>query len=117
MRLLTRIRPNALTGVAANDPMLPSLTRREVEVLELVSQGNSAKEVGGLIGIAPRTVERYIENVRLKLGARNRAHMITRAMSVGLLKLPPAQLGEPDLFDGIPPEGDDPSAVLFPRAV
>ena len=69
-----------------------NLTHREFEVLELVANGYSAKEVAGLIGIAPRTVERHIENVRLKVGARNRAHMVTQAILEGVLTVagPPA---------------------------
>jgi DNA-binding transcriptional regulator YdaS (Cro superfamily) len=59
-------------------------------VLELVANGYSAKEVAGRIGIAPRTVERHIENVRLKMRARNRAHMVTQAILGGILKIGPA---------------------------
>lgn len=64
---------------------VPLLTAREHQVLELVAQGLSAKEVAQEIDIAPRTVERHIENVRLKIRARNRTHMVTLAMELGLL--------------------------------
>jgi LuxR family transcriptional regulator, transcriptional regulator of spore coat protein len=63
----------------------PVLTNREQQVLELVALGLSAKEVAQEIDIAPRTVERHIENVRLKIRARNRAHMVTCALSMGIL--------------------------------
>lgn len=63
----------------------PVLTPRETEVLEQVANGFSAKETANALSIAPRTVERHIENVRLKLRARNRAHMITRAVGLGVL--------------------------------
>jgi LuxR family transcriptional regulator, transcriptional regulator of spore coat protein len=66
---------------------VPLLTARENQVLELVAQGLSAKEVAQEIAIAPRTVERHIENVRLKIRARNRTHMVTLAMELGLLHL------------------------------
>lgn len=66
---------------------VPLLTAREHQVLELVAQGLSAKEVAQEIDIAPRTVERHIENVRLKIRARNRTHMVTLAMELGLLQL------------------------------
>ena len=65
----------------------PELTPRELEVLELAANGYSAKEVASLIGIAPRTVERHVENVRLKMNARNRVHMITQAIMRGVLKI------------------------------
>jgi LuxR family transcriptional regulator, transcriptional regulator of spore coat protein len=63
----------------------PVLTGREHQILELVALGLSAKEVAQQIAIAPRTVERHIENVRLKMRARNRTHMVTCAVMSGLL--------------------------------
>ena len=71
------------------DPVngMPILTEREQQVLELVAQGLSAKEVAQEIEIAPRTVERHIENVRLKTRARNRTHMVTLALEAGILTL------------------------------
>jgi LuxR family transcriptional regulator, transcriptional regulator of spore coat protein len=69
------------------DPVsgVPLLTAREQQVLELVAQGLSAKEIAQVIDIAPRTVERHIENVRLKTRARNRTHMVTLALEAGIL--------------------------------
>jgi LuxR family transcriptional regulator, transcriptional regulator of spore coat protein len=66
---------------------VPLLTAREQQVLELIANGLSAKEVAQEIDIAPRTVERHIENVRLKIRARNRTHMVTLAMELGLLQM------------------------------
>lgn len=66
---------------------VPLLTTREYQVLKLVAQGLSAKEIAQSIDIAPRTVERHIENVRLKIRARNRTHMVTLAVELGLLHL------------------------------
>ncbi len=66
---------------------VPILTAREQQVLELVAQGLSAKEVAQEIDIAPRTVERHIENVRLKTRARNRTHMVALSLELGLLNL------------------------------
>lgn len=65
-----------------NDPVL---TRREIEILEYVTLGLSAKEVARHVTISPRTVERHVENIRLKLHARNRAHMVACAVRAGLL--------------------------------
>ncbi len=66
---------------------VPLLTAREQQVLEFIAGGLSAKEVAQAIDIAPRTVERHIENVRLKIRARNRTHMVTLAMELGLLNI------------------------------
>lgn len=61
------------------------LTHRELQILELVAQGYSAKEVAQAIKIAPRTVEGHIDTIRLKLRARNRTHMVTRAIAANML--------------------------------
>ena len=77
----------------------PHLTFREHQILELVAVGCSAKQIVREIDIAPRTVERHIENVRLKLNARNRAHLITQAMHLGLLIIETPPPDEPTLFE------------------
>ena len=73
-----------------------TLTPREQEILEFVAKGLSAKEIAGQIGIAPRTVEGHIDSVRLKVRARNKAHMVTQAVLAGVLKLgEPGRNGHP----------------------
>jgi LuxR family transcriptional regulator, transcriptional regulator of spore coat protein len=61
------------------------LTNRETEVLEFVAQGYSAKEVALKLSISPATVERHIENARLKTRTRNRTHMIAYTLHRGML--------------------------------
>jgi LuxR family transcriptional regulator of spore coat protein len=73
---------------------LIQLTDREYEVLQLVAIGLSAKEAALELDIAPCTVERHVENVRLKTRTRNRAHMIAHVIREGLL--PPEQ-SKPEL--------------------
>lgn len=60
---------------------------REEEVLKHLVLGYSDKEIARHIDISPRTVGRYVEMVRFKLRARNRTHVIKRAINAGLLKL------------------------------
>lgn len=64
------------------------LTSRELRVLALVAEGQSAKGIGKQLGLSPRTVERLIENCRFKLNARNKANLISRAMAGGYLTRP-----------------------------
>jgi LuxR family transcriptional regulator of spore coat protein len=68
--------------------LLPAihLTVREIQVVQLVAKGRSAKEAAIMLCIAPSTIERHIENVRLKTRTRNRAHMIAIVMRDGLLE-------------------------------
>ncbi|QPQ55406.1 helix-turn-helix transcriptional regulator [Allosphingosinicella flava] len=67
-----------------------TLTHREIEILAMIANGLSAKEAAQSIGIAPRTVERHVENVRMKMRARNRVHMVTCAVGQGMLTVEPA---------------------------
>lgn len=52
------------------------LTKREKEVLNLISNGRSNKEAGRELGISPRTVEVHRAHVMEKLGARNTAELM-----------------------------------------
>jgi DNA-binding CsgD family transcriptional regulator len=51
------------------------LTRRELEIAELVSQGLSNKEIAATLVIAKRTAECHVENILIKLGFRSRTQV------------------------------------------
>ncbi len=70
-----------------------SLTTRESEILELVAHGFSARTIAAKLQIAPRTVERHIDILRMKMRASNRVHMVTRAVITGHLQLGPPPAG------------------------
>jgi DNA-binding NarL/FixJ family response regulator len=66
--------PDAATS---NTPAgLHSLTPRELEIITLVSKGNSSTEIAGLLNIAPRTVEVHRHNVLKKLKLKNTAALL-----------------------------------------
>ncbi|WP_241127676.1 helix-turn-helix domain-containing protein [Novosphingobium terrae] len=67
----------------------PRLTVRECEILGFVALGLSAKEIARHVSLAPRTVERYIENMRLKLRAKNSAHMVACGLFYGAISVNP----------------------------
>jgi DNA-binding NarL/FixJ family response regulator len=50
-----------------------SLTAREAEVLLWISRGKSNRDIGEILGISPRTVNKHLEQVFVKLGVENRA--------------------------------------------
>jgi DNA-binding CsgD family transcriptional regulator len=64
----------------------PALTSREREVLECIASGLSSKEAAQRLNIAPRTIERHVENLRNKLRARNKTHLVAMAVSGGFLQ-------------------------------
>jgi DNA-binding NarL/FixJ family response regulator len=48
------------------------LTRREVEIVQLIGEGLSNKEIARRLGIAPQTVKNHVHNLLQKLGVRGR---------------------------------------------
>jgi DNA-binding NarL/FixJ family response regulator len=56
------------------------LTRRENEVLELISHGLSNTEIGGRLFISPKTVEHHVGHILSKLGLRTRAEAVAWAL-------------------------------------
>ncbi|MGU3316923.1 response regulator transcription factor [Sphingomonas sp. M6A6_1c] len=61
------------------------LTPREAEVLVLVCEGWSAREIGAALHIAPGTVEKYVAHAMETYQARNRANLVARAIADGLI--------------------------------
>ncbi|MGD9836446.1 MAG: response regulator transcription factor [Afipia sp.] len=62
-------------------PGMMLLTRRERDVLALVTNGASNKEAGRKLGISPRTVEVHRARIMDKLGARNAADLMRIVLS------------------------------------
>ncbi|PTQ10321.1 hypothetical protein CLG96_13220 [Sphingomonas oleivorans] len=71
-----------LTASSLPDPVL---TPRERSIINLVASGMSAKEAAISLEIAPRTVEKHIDQARLKLRAKNRTHLVAMALSAGII--------------------------------
>jgi two-component system NarL family response regulator len=65
----------------------PSLTNRELEVLELIVQGNSNKEIGGELAISEATVKTHINSILDKLGVTDRTQAVRTALQRGIVHL------------------------------
>jgi DNA-binding NarL/FixJ family response regulator len=65
----------------------PSLTSRELEVLELIVQGNSNKEIGGELAISEATVKTHINSILDKLGVTDRTQAVRTALQRGIVHL------------------------------
>jgi two-component system NarL family response regulator len=63
------------------------LTSREMEVLELIVQGQSNKEIGTSLSISEATVKSHINNILSKLGVTDRTQAATTALQRGLVHL------------------------------
>ena len=57
-----------------------SLTSRESEVLLWISRGKANREIGEILAISPRTVNKHLEQIFVKLGVENRASAAARAV-------------------------------------
>jgi DNA-binding NarL/FixJ family response regulator len=63
-----------------------TLTRREHEVLLMVSQGLTMQQAAHRLGISPRTVETHVAKLYRKLGVRSRVQAVARAAQLGLIE-------------------------------
>jgi NarL family two-component system response regulator LiaR len=79
--------------VAAGEPFVPNerkqedlgITRRELEVLELIAQGMSNREIAGKLYVSENTVKTHSSRVFDKLGARRRTQAVQLGKEFGLL--------------------------------
>jgi DNA-binding NarL/FixJ family response regulator len=77
-RLLHRLVESSRHSTTTSDPALASLSARELEVLRLLTQGLTDREIAAALTISPRTVETHVSSVLRKLGAHNRAEAARR---------------------------------------
>lgn len=63
------------------------LTKREVEVLTLVIEGKSSKEVADMLYVSKRTVDFHLANIYDKLQVTNRVQAFRRAARLGLIPI------------------------------
>jgi DNA-binding CsgD family transcriptional regulator len=57
-------------------PTIEPLTHRENEIVQLISHGNSSKEIGGLLRVSYKTVEVHRYHILRKLKLKNAAVLI-----------------------------------------
>ncbi|WP_329271451.1 response regulator transcription factor [Streptomyces pseudovenezuelae] len=87
--------PGAVTALIRNyldrvrhgeEPPEQVLTAREEEVLKLVAEGHSSKEIAEMLFISIKTVHRHRENLLHKLGLRDRLELTRYAIRAGLIE-------------------------------
>ncbi|MFJ9721674.1 response regulator [Streptomyces sp. NPDC101209] len=87
--------PGAVTALIRNyldrirngeEPPEQILTPREEEVLKLVAEGHSSREIAEMLFISIKTVHRHRENLLHKLGLRDRLELTRYAIRAGLIE-------------------------------
>ena len=66
-------------------PPLPDLTARELEVLRLLAEGLSSKQIAMRLDLSPETVRDYTKKLYLKLDAHGRIEALENARRLGLI--------------------------------
>lgn len=61
------------------------LTDNEMQILQLVAQGETSKDIGKLVGLGEQTIKNYLVKIFEKTNARNRAHAVALAAQNGWL--------------------------------
>jgi len=75
-----------LVRAASGEHRPEVLTRRELEIVKLIAEGESTKEIAELLVISPKTVERHRANMLEKLGMRDRVQLTRYAIRRGLVE-------------------------------
>ncbi len=65
-----------------------TLTPREREVVKMIAEGNSVKEIAQLLGLSIKTVEAHKFNLMRKLDIHNKAQLVTYAIQKKIVKMP-----------------------------
>ncbi|GAA1737980.1 response regulator transcription factor [Isoptericola hypogeus] len=85
-RLLRAVRSSAVGGSPATDEAhVQRLTERETQVLRLMAEGCSNREIAEVLFLAEGTVKNHVSQVLLKLDTRDRTRAVLRALHHGLL--------------------------------
>ena len=84
-RMLRAIRSGASPEAEGLPPVQP-LTAREVEVLRLLAEGYSNREIAGVLYLAEGTVKNHVSTILVKFSARDRTNAVLRALHAGILR-------------------------------
>ncbi|MEU0135856.1 response regulator transcription factor [Streptomyces sp. NPDC006296] len=85
IRIVLHVSADALTHIASASNETETLTRRELEILILVSKAMSNRQISRRLAIAEGTVKRHLGTIFTKLGARSRLDAVNKAISIGLI--------------------------------
>jgi len=71
----------------AMEAVIAPLTRREAQILNYVSKGNTNKQIADILGISEQTIKSHVSAILRKLNANDRAHAVALAMRNGWISI------------------------------
>ncbi|MBP7736109.1 MAG: response regulator transcription factor [Spirochaetes bacterium] len=89
---ITKMLVDGMTGARpvpaeAKEGVLPSLSEREKEVIKLVAEGYTGKEIGAMLRISEQTVKVHRANIMRKIKADSTADLVRYAVREGLIQV------------------------------
>ncbi|MBN1862370.1 MAG: response regulator transcription factor [Dehalococcoidales bacterium] len=69
------------------ETVIAPLTRREAQILNYVSKGNTNKQIADILGISEQTIKSHVSAILRKLNANDRAHAVALAMRNGWISI------------------------------
>lgn len=85
LKQISTAAPLPVSGQAMSDPEQESLTQREKEILSLVAQGLSNREIAEQLCVSRYTVESHIKHIYRKLSVSKRTKAVSTARHLGIL--------------------------------
>jgi two-component system, NarL family, response regulator NreC len=83
-RMVDDFRSRSVQGL----PRGSKLTPREREVIKMLAEGNSVKQIASLLGLSTKTIEAHKFNLMRKLDIHNKAQLVTYAIQKKIVKMP-----------------------------
>jgi DNA-binding CsgD family transcriptional regulator len=75
----------AWSALADRAPSPIKLTPRQLECLTRIAAGETSAEIGAALGLSKRTVDHYVTHAVARLGVRNRAQAVAKAIRSRLI--------------------------------
>jgi two-component system response regulator NreC len=72
---------------AARQPRFSTLTRRELEILKFLAEGNSVKDIASTLNLSVKTIEAHKFNLMRKLDIHNKAQLVQYAIQKKIIRL------------------------------
>jgi len=71
----------------AMETVIAPLTRRETQILNYVSEGNTNKQIADILGISEQTIKSHVSAILRKINANDRAHAVALAIRNGWISV------------------------------